>query len=343
MKNYFKRTAMAVVFVLAINCFTAVTFAQETKYNLKSDENETPYSSDNEFPQEKQYSDYDLAISNLLKMGWSMSEINDLPESEILKYSNVISFETAENYLCTYIDEENEEKIVSVPKDVYDHIINKENIDKDNADSELSNMSSNGKLSISPIWSSEYYDSYAFDGKMSQRANLTWMGNNTYFTNYRCEWTENPNVMWKDIMYIYNGGMNAKMDTSYFVYKYERPFYSSNTQILEYSATTETNGKIKRYPYNTGIGFVFQLFNPGHVYENGSQQDYTHSHRMYMSYDLDIWAGRNSVVTCAGYYHSTSVLSNPSITNITSSGAVLTNSNFLTLGNPTLYLNATNN
>lgn len=60
-----------------------------------------------------------------------MAEISDLSEDEILKYSDIINYQTAENYICSYSDENNEEHLVSVPKDVFDHVISKNNTEED--------------------------------------------------------------------------------------------------------------------------------------------------------------------------------------------------------------------
>lgn len=140
--------------------------------------------------------------------------------------------------------------------------------------------------------------------------------------------------------------MQAKADTSYFVYKYDYHFVGTTTRSLEYSSETENNDKIKRYPYHSGIGFRFEFEEGGHISgdSGGSQSEWTNAHRMYMSYDLDINAGQNSVVTNAGYYHNTSKAKSAVITNITANGPtfLFLSDIGLDAANPTLYLNATN-
>lgn len=343
MKKHFKRTAITTALILAINCFTAVTLAQETEYGFKSNENETQYSSDNAVLHEKQYSDYDLAVSNLLRMGWTMDEINDLPEEEILKYSNVISFETSENYLCTYIDEDGCEQTVAVSKDMYEYTraktANKESI----TDNKLSKMSSNGKLSITPIWSSENYSSYAFSNKMSQKANLTWKGNNTYFANYRCEWETEPNVQWRDAVYICNNsGLDPSFSTSYFVYKYDRYRNLMNEEVWREWKDNYVigDGYLVQETSKNGVGYVFDFSED--IIGNDDYISETSNHRIYMSNSYAVNSGYNSVVTSAGYYHATSKLANTKIDDITSTGVTLNSNLFIELCDPTLYLNATN-
>lgn len=329
-RNNKQKIAASLTVILLLSCFSPLTIA-ETEDIVPHDISGSKT--------EHTYSDRDIAVSNLLKMGWTMDEINDLNENEILKYKDVLDYDTAESYICTYVDENNEENLVSVSKDVYDHILSKNETEKNTPATELSDMSSNGKLNISPIWSSEYYDSYAFEGKLKQKANLTWMGNNTYFTNYRCEWEHEPNVQNKDIMYIYNGGMKAKLNTTYFVYKYTSRIDGIFERVIEHDNYNDSIGNIKIYRYPGGIGYVFK-FNSEEYVEDCA--DGTDTHRMYMSHDLNINEGQNSVVTNAGYYHNTSRIGSPEITDITSSGASISSIWPLQLGTPTLYLNAKN-
>lgn len=344
MEKKLKHLIIFIVLVLTFNCFCVTTFARDNTQSESEDITQPIISSGKICSYSKQYSEKNIAVSNLLKMGWTMTEISDLSEDEILKYSNVVSYETSESYICSYTDENNEEQVVSVPKDVFDHVVSKSKAkENENAGIEISNMSSNGKLSISPIWSSEYYDAYVFSGKMSQKANLTWMGNNTYFSNYRCEWVTEPNVKWRDIMYICNnGGLNLQTDTAYFVYKYYVTLSTTGERFEEVHEYGNTSRFITKSMYDNGIGYKFELDGGTTMSSSGSQYRSTDTHRMYMSHNLTVKSGYNSVVTSAGYYHATSKLATTDITGITSTGATLSSNLFMELCNPTLYLNATN-
>ncbi len=344
MKSKFSFLAKTTALVIAASCFSWAAHAETDTQNTSLNEAAPAYSHGEISRQAKQYSDYDLSVSNLLKMGWTMAEISDLSEDEILKYSDIINYQTAENYICSYSDENNEEHLVSVPKDVFDHVISKNNTEEDkNAKVEISSMSSSGKLNISPIWSSEYYDSYAFDGKMKQTANLTWKGNNTYFSNYRCEWVEEPSVQWREAIYICNnGGLNPSFSTSYFVYKYNRYRNLMSEEVWREWKNNDVIGEgyLEQKTSKNGVGYTFDFSKD--IIGSDDFLTETRNHRIYMSNSYTVNPGYNSVVTCAGYYHATSILANTFLTDITSTGGILESNNHIELCNPTLYLNATN-
>ena len=341
MKKALKILMILLISIFMLNCisFNMVAISASSIENDLENSDDITKSSES-------YSDYDIAVSNLLKMGWTMSEINDLKKTEVLKYKDVLDYTSAEGYTCSYIDENGSEQLVAVSEDIFRYVQNRNKSQNSKDDDLITEMSADGELNISPIWSSEYYeDTSAFSSKLVQKANLTWMGNMTYITNYRCAWDnqdsvfnedDEPNVQYQDAIYICNSDSVEPVDsTGYFVYKYDRKvdLPASTTEIVD-----EDGFSIKAT--DNGRGYVFEFGPESQPDSTGYKYIKTVNHRVYMSHNLTVYPGNTSVVTSAGYYHRTSILGAvTSITNITSTGATMSPSiGLFSLASPTLYL-----
>ena len=128
---------------------------------------------------------YEQAVDNMLKMGWTMDEINDLPEKNVLEYTNALSFSKNTKYLCYYLDENNQEKVVEMPKNKFDYFTNQKKSERASSENGVSEMSSSGKLELSEIWNSDSETTKFNDTNyLKQDQYLTWLGNNTFHNSF---------------------------------------------------------------------------------------------------------------------------------------------------------------
>ncbi len=259
---------------------------------------------------------YEQAVDNMLKMGWTMDEINDLPEKNVLEYTNALSFSKNTKYLCYYLDENNQEKVVEMPKNKFDYFTNQKKSELASSENGVSEMSSSGKLELSEIWnSSSDLDKYNSTNYLKQDQYLTWLGNNTLHNSYRWEWVILPQNTKKDVFYLVHEPNTTMVQNSQsFVYKYD--LTRSNDTIIAGTYQVDTPDTYE-YDGTSGVAYTLDLkdaeaslSSSGHCYSR-----YT-NHRGYMSYQTVI-NNTGTVATSAagGYRHCTLMwVVTPSIT-----------------------------
>lgn len=251
---------------------------------------------------------YDKAVHNMLQMGWTLDEIKDLPEDNVLEYADALSFSKNTKYLCYYLDDNNKEQVVEMAKDKFDYCTNKK---KDEMSSKISvsEMSSDGKLSLSNIWnSSSDLDKYNSTNYLKQDQYLTWIGNNTFYNSYRWEWLISPKNTKKDVFYLTHDANTTMLQNSEsFVYKYD--LTRSNDSVI---AETYQVNKPDTYAHDGTYGLAYtvdlkdeeaNLSSSGFCYSR-----YT-NHRGYMLYKTKLNNTNNiSTAAAGGYKHCTFAL-----------------------------------
>ena len=252
-------------------------------------------------------SNYDVAVSNMLQMGWSMKEIADLPEKMILDYADAQSTSKSTKYFCYCADESDEEYIVEMKKDQFDYHVNQEK-SKINDGADVTQLSSTGKLAISNIWStSTDLNQYNSTGYLKQDQYLAWEGNNTFLNSYRWEWVIHPVNTREDVFYLtHQDNTTMIQDSENYVYKYD--FALSNDTIV--SETYESYTPVTySYDGTSGVAYTVNLKDPeAYVASDGFINYRYTNHRGYMSYRTVL---NNSNVTATsaagGYIHCTKI------------------------------------